>query len=177
MGINSLKRAEFITNVAIVVAAVLIGGVLVKRYFLTTSDLVENRNNKPPILAGTRISLAGVDWGTNGATLLLVVSSGCHFCSESAPFYRRLLQEVEGSTVRLVAVLPQQIGEGKAYLNSLSVPIDEVRQAPLSSLGVSGTPTLILVDSTGVVTESWLGRLPPEKESEVLNRLHSNSGD
>jgi hypothetical protein len=175
MSINPFKKAEITINVAMVVVAVLLGGALVKRYFFTASNGIENRNDTPPIVSGTRISLSGVDWGKNGKTLLVVVSSGCHFCSDSAAFYRRLLHEVEGSQVRLVAVLPQQIDEAKAYLTSLNVPIDEVRQAPLSSLGVSGTPTLILVDSKGVVTESWLGKLPPDKESEVVSRLHSNS--
>lgn len=171
MSIKPLKRAETFINVAIVVVAVLLGGVLLKRYFFP-GDAVASHNETPPIVAGTKISLSGVDWGKNGKTLLVVVSSGCHFCSESAPFYRRLLHEVAGGQVRLVAVLPQQIDEAKAYLTSLNVPIDEIRQAPLSSLGVSGTPTLILVNNTGVVTESWLGKLPPDKEYEVVSRLH-----
>jgi hypothetical protein len=37
--------------------------------------------------------------------------------------------------------------------------------------GVRGTPTLIIVDATGVVKQSWVGRLNAERESEVLGRI------
>jgi hypothetical protein len=46
-----------------------------------------------------------------------------------------------------------------------------VRQAPLSAVGVSGTPTLLLIDGGGAIKESWVGKLPPDKETEVLSRL------
>jgi len=34
-----------------------------------------------------------------------------------------------------------------------------------------GTPTILLVDWSGVVTEEWLGKLASEKQDEVLSRL------
>jgi hypothetical protein len=46
-----------------------------------------------------------------------------------------------------------------------------IRQAPPSSLGVQGTPTLLLVNKEGVITSSWRGKLPSEKELEVMARL------
>jgi hypothetical protein len=73
-----------------------------------------------------------------------------------------------------VAVLPQDVSEGRKYLNELGVPINEVRQSTLESLGVGGTPTLILVDNKGAVTDSWVGKLPPDKESEVLGHLQGS---
>jgi hypothetical protein len=36
---------------------------------------------------------------------------------------------------------------------------------------VNGTPTLIEANSEGVVVDSWRGKLPSDKEAEVLNRL------
>lgn len=38
-------------------------------------------------------------------------------------------------------------------------------------LGIRGTPTLILVDATGNVRKVWIGKLPTEKESDVLDEL------
>ena len=54
---------------------------------------------------------------------------------------------------RLVAVFPQENGEGERYLSDLGVKVDEVEQASFGDLGISGTPTLILVDGGGKVVE------------------------
>ena len=49
--------------------------------------------------------------------------------------------------------------------------IEDVRQVSFPSVGLRGTPTLILADDKGVAVDSWLGRLPAEREGEVLNRM------
>jgi hypothetical protein len=46
-----------------------------------------------------------------------------------------------------------------------------IRQAPPSSLGVQGTPILLLVNKEGVITSSWRGKLPSEKVLEVMTRV------
>jgi thioredoxin-related protein len=48
---------------------------------------------------------------------------------------------------------------------------DDVKQLPLEVIGVRGTPTLLLIDKQGAVKESWVGKLPPDKETEVLNHF------
>jgi hypothetical protein len=71
----------------------------------------------------------------------------------------------------LIAVLPQPIDEGRRYLAGLGVTVDEIRQAPLSSISVRGTPTLMLVNSDGVVIKIWTGMLAEEQQEEVLNKM------
>jgi thioredoxin-related protein len=165
------RRLEVAANVAIIVVAVLVCFVVVKTYLLGGS--ARPQQSQAPAI-GSKVSVPDVDWGKNGRTLVLVLQKGCHFCAESAPFYQRLVHDTAGREgLRLVAVLPQQVEEGKQYLNGLGVPIDEVRQASPNDLGVQGTPTLLLVDNSGAVTESWVGKVPPDKEAEVLNRLKS----
>ncbi|MFN2597666.1 MAG: peroxiredoxin family protein [Pyrinomonadaceae bacterium] len=118
------------------------------------------------------MQIPGVDWAGSGQTLVLAVSDSCHFCSESADFYRRLAQEKAWpGSVRLIAVLPQEVDRGREYLDKLGVSVDQVEQAQLSSIGVRGTPTLLLIDSTGSLKTSWVGKLTPDKEGEVLNRV------
>jgi hypothetical protein len=163
------KRAELVANVAIIIVAVVLCAVMVQRFFLT-----KPARPSPVVAVGTKVNLSGVEWAKNGKTLLVVLQKGCRFCAESAPFYQRLVRDTAGREgLRLVAVLPQQVDEGKQYLNDLGVLIDEVRQAPPNDLGVRGTPTLLLLDGSGVVTDSWVGKLTPEKEDEVLHRLKS----
>ncbi|HZI18070.1 MAG TPA: hypothetical protein VEY09_05685 [Pyrinomonadaceae bacterium] len=167
-----LKKTEILANVAIIVVALLLGGVLVKRYLLPGQDAAPARGLDPRIQAGTKAALPGVDWAQNGNTLLLVLSSDCRFCTESGPFYQRLARERESRPgVRLIAVLPQEVSEGRKYLEGLGVKVDEVRQASPLSTGAGGTPTLILVGADGTVKDSWVGRLAAPQEAEVLNRL------
>ncbi|MFN2453853.1 MAG: peroxiredoxin family protein [Pyrinomonadaceae bacterium] len=165
------KRIELLANIAIIAIALLIGTILVKNYFFGHSDQLS-----PQIAVGTKISLPETDWSKSKQTMLVVLQKGCHFCAESAQFYQRMAKETAGrNDVRLVAVLPQQPSESRQYLNDLSIPIEEVKQASLSSVGVRGTPTLILVDDKGAVIDSWIGKLPASKESEVASRLQRST--
>lgn len=166
------RRLEVAANVAIIAVAALICFVLVKSYILGGSQPPPpqpQRQQKPAI--GSKAAVPDVDWGRNGRTLVLVLQKGCGYCNDSAPFYQRLAREAGG--VRLVAALPNNVEEGRQYLSELAVPVEDVRQASPQALGAPGTPTLLLVDGSGVVTDSWVGRLPPDKENEVLARLKS----
>jgi len=175
------KRVEVTANLAIIVTAILLCAVLAK--FLiskgpaansevaTTNQLSSsaNRRANTQIPPGTKVSIDGVDWAKNGQTLVLVLSDQCHFCGESAPFYQRLVRE-HGKT-RLVAVVPQTVDRGRRYLNKLDVTVDDVKQASFGSLGVRGTPTLILVDNNGSAIKSWIGKLAPNVEAAVIDTL------
>lgn len=169
--IHLYKKIEVVANVAIILVALLIGGVFAKRY------LLDNRSQPPQrITAGTKVPLQDVDWAKNGQTLLLVLQKGCHFCAESAPFYQGLTREMDSSkSTKLIAVLPQEVNVGQQYLADLKVPISEVKKINPDFLGVSGTPTLILVNHAGEVIDSWTGKLTPDKEIEVLKKLKQRS--
>jgi hypothetical protein len=112
----------------------------------------------------------GVDWRKNGRTLVLAISTECHFCKDSTPFYRKLEEQV-GKDLKTVAVLPQPVAEAEQYLNGEGVHVDQVEQAAMAGIGVKGTPTMLLVNSAGVVTKVWVGKIQPEREQEVLAAL------
>jgi|SRR5919206_4631908 hypothetical protein len=172
---NIAKKIELVANVSIIVAALAFTFVLAKRYFAPVLPLAAPQRAAANIPNGAKADFINVDWGKSDRTLLLVLQAGCHFCTESAPFYQRLARETaQKSGVHLVAVLPQDVAEGSKYLNSLGVPIEDVRQAQLDTLGVSGTPTLILIDGKGVVMKSWVGKLTGDREAEVLDQLHAS---
>ena len=170
---NLTKRLEQLANVAIIVVALLLGGVLVKQYLLPPAETPQAQARLKP---GTKLSVPGVEWGKNERTLLLVLSTSCHFCTESSPFYQRLAQEkARKGGVGLVAVMPQSVDESQKYLNDHGVSVDDIKQASLDTVQARGTPTLILADRTGTVVESWVGKLPAEKEAEVLKRFSEGS--
>ncbi|MGB7925746.1 MAG: redoxin family protein [Pyrinomonadaceae bacterium] len=167
------QKVEFLANIAIIVVALLLGFVLVKNYLLPDRDKGGPPNMQVPV--GSKVSLPGVDWAGHNQTLLVVLQKGCRYCSESAPFYQRLVKETDGRNLHLVAVLPQTTDESKQYLNELGVPIADIKQATLDSLGVGGTPTLILVDNQGVVKNAWVGKLNADNEAGVLRQLQGNA--
>jgi hypothetical protein len=166
------KKLELFSNIAIIIVASMLATVLVKSYLFRFPSLgISAKENVNQPVNGTKLPLADIDWKQSNQTLLLAISSTCHFCTDSAPFYRRVVQTMGGTGTRIVAVLPQSIQEGKEYLKRLGVSVDEIRQVNLNSIGVQGTPTLLLVDNSGVVKNSWFGKLPVDQEESVINSL------
>ena len=161
---NIARTIEVIANVAIICVAISLGVVLISRSVRTYRGTTSESANTAPT-KHQKIELPGVDWSKNEKTLVMAISSTCHFCTESAAFYRDIRTRTR---VHTVAVLPQNLNEGRNYLSNLGVQVDEVLQAPLNSIDVSGTPTLILVGRDGTVIRTWLGKLPPDLEKEVL---------
>jgi thioredoxin-related protein len=161
-----LRKIEVLANICIIVVAIVVCIAAVK-YFRTKAT---GSDAPSSIAAGTKINLPNEDWAKNRKTLLLALSTNCKYCSAGAGFYQRLIDAASSNT-KFVAVLPQTRENSSQYLKDLKVTIEDIQQVSPSSLGVRGTPTLILVDSTGVVTNSWVGLLSPDKEQEVLSAL------
>jgi len=158
-------KIETIANIATVAVAVLLSAVLTKVYLLPVRA---PQRPQAPADAGVGTNLKaripGVDWSKNGRTLVLAISTQCHFCKESTPFYRRIEQEA-GKDLKMLAVLPQPAAEAEQYLKDEGVHVEQVRQVSLASIGVSGTPTMLLVDGKGIVTRVWTGRLQEQEQA------------
>ncbi len=156
-------------DLVIVLTAVILCLIVVKKYF---------PGAKPTLLSapavGAKILLPGVDWSSGRETMLLVLRADCHFCTESAPFYRRLVDKVSGHpNFQLIAVMPQTPADARKYLDSVNVSISDVKQSTLPGVSISGTPTLLLLDDRGVVTAAWAGLLSRDQENRILSRIDS----
>lgn len=180
-----IKKLEVLANIAVVITSVVLCSVLVKKYFFSAAQpeaSVEAVQSKSPpsnlpqrrsIKAGTKISLAGIDWSKSPRTVVLALSTTCHFCTESAPFYQQL-QRQKPNNVRIVALFPQSVGDSRDYLNKLGVSVSDVVQSSLSSVGASGTPTLLLINYDGAVMDSWVGKLSEGEAAKVISRVQEN---
>jgi hypothetical protein len=166
------QKVELTANVLIIVVAVLLVGVMVQKYFFNGNSSTNPPTRLQPTV-GAKVNLPEVDLSAQPKTLILVLRKDCRFCTESAPFYQRLQQEsTQNKHIKLIAVLPGNIEESSAYLNGLGINNIEVKQSPLSNLQTSGTPTLILTGDKGEVTNFWIGKLPADKEDEVIKQLN-----
>ncbi len=179
-------KMEIAVNSATILVAALLSAVLIKVYFFLPPASPHNSPNpqlaarqQPTTEVKIGDSLKGVlpdaDWRKDGRTLILAISTQCHFCKDSSPFYRTLAEQA-GNKVKIIAVLPQPAGVAEKYLRGEGVRVDHVEQLTLGRIGVIGTPTLILADATGVVRNVWMGELQPAQQRQVLAALADAAG-
>ena len=159
------KKIEMGANVAIIIVALVAVAIFVRNYWMGPAELHHN------IKTGSKFGLKVEDGRGSPKTVVLALSTNCHFCTESAGFYRELSLQCHQRHIPIIAVLPQEIAASQSYLTGEGVTVDEVRQAQLSDLRVDGTPTLVIVDGNGIVKKVWYGKLPSNKEKEVLDEI------
>ena len=164
---NIRGNIELGAQITIAIATVLIAGVVVKRNLYPPPA---NPSNLPRITVGERLNVPGVDWQQNQKTLVFFLMKDCVYCKASAPFYRELIEDASKRDVKLLAVFPNSVEEGHAYLRSLNLSIDDVRNGPLSAYKVSGTPTVLFVDGQGIVRSAWFGSAP-ERDKQMRDEL------
>lgn len=88
-------KIETTANLATIVVAVLISATLVKTHFFPSPAARAATTVNAPvsqIVPGKTLDgrALGVDWARNRSTLVLAISTACHFCKDSLPFYRKL---------------------------------------------------------------------------------------
>jgi hypothetical protein len=57
----------------------------------------------------------------------------------------------------------------EGHLAEEHLTVDKVLRARLDSIGVAGTPTVLIVDPQGVVRRSFRGKLDASRERELLS--------
>lgn len=115
--------------------------------------------------------LPGIAYEDASASVLLYLRSTCRFCTESMPLYRRLRELTNPmSGLQLVAVGSESEQELNSYLAEHDLQVDRV----VSFNGVvQSTPTVVLVDHSGTVTEVWLGVQQDEAAERLLQTIRS----
>lgn len=109
-------------NVAILLAAVVLSALLVKKFFFQPAQ-----NPSYRIATNATLIINGINWADSEQTVLIALGKECKYCSESAEFYRRLAAGIASQTKRLIAVFSEKESEAEAYLKQLEIPIREVR--------------------------------------------------
>ena len=161
-------RIEVATNIIVIVFAVVVGSVFLKDRFSSGAP------ESDAVKAGDKLAnLDSWDWGAHDRTLILGLRKGCHFCEDSAPFYQRLIaqQQPGGASPPIVAVFPDTADTVKEVVQSEGLEVHAIAGVPLERLKISGTPTLLLVDRSGIVLNAWTGMLTPRQELEVIRAM------
>ena len=155
---------ELVAQVVAAIAIVITAGVLVKR---TVFPGLGNSASLPRINAGDRLNVPTVDWAQNNKSLVFFLKKDCPYCTSSADFYRQLMVEATKRNVKCIAVLPNPPEDARKYLHYLELPFENIYTGPLEDSKISGTPTIVFVDNSGIVKSVWVG-------AQTERRLASN---
>jgi rhodanese-related sulfurtransferase len=164
----ALRIADLASSVLLAVAAVWL--------CLTLLNLGRNADRRgsglpavtarKPIKLGERLGIPATVGQKVRLTVLLGLDVNCGYCRASAPLYRRLAARASlTSGVKLVAVFQQDRDQGETYLRSIGVKGAGVVSA---KLGLTGTPTVAVLDSDYRVRDIWVGMLSPSEEKALL---------
>lgn len=165
-----LKYIEVSSNVAVLVVAMALLGALVSTRWWPPAGKgkFEDGLQKGQVLA----SLPSIDYSAAPQTLVIVGSTTCQYCKESLPFYQQLLSTKSAAQqTRIVAIFPNPKTEVDQYKQRNQLNVESVPSLNYANLNVTGTPTLILVDSAGRVLDFWVGRLSQEEEKQVMKAV------
>src|SRR5713226_2081248 len=160
---NVRANIELGAQIVIAVAALAVAGVVVKRYL---SPRPVSPASLPRITMGERLNVPNVDWEQNKKTLVFFLKKDCVYCKYTAPFYRQLIEDASKRNVKMLAILPNSVEEGREYVESLDLPIENVQTGLTSSYKIPGVPSVLFVDNQGIIKGIWIGA-GPGREKEV----------
>lgn len=175
------KKFETVVNVVVLMAGVLLIYTVVTKILLPPAEDELLAGNITRVRAGDTLpALPDFSWNDSEYTLLLALSPRCRYCSESMPFYRRLVSSVHAGNIplRVAALFASSIPPQAAdtYLKDSALEVDRVLIASLDLLGIGGTPTLVLADRSGKVMNVWSGKTKNEEEEELRSQLMALKG-
>ena len=124
---------------------------------------------------GDALDLSEIEIPSGTEAVFLVISSRCGYCKASLPFYSELVTKLrrDRREVSVVAMCQEPSNTCNDFLKGGGVDVDRVVDARGRAVRVRGTPTLLIVDSSGTITHIWSGRLDVPQQLEVLEALHA----
>ena len=166
------RHIETVSNVIVIVVGIVVLYTIGIRY-LHTGALPE------ALKPGARLPDAQqAEIRDTPFTLLIFLRKGCHFCDESLPFYQRLGSALSssGKKVKLLVLFPNSDADDARILKEGGAEVAYSADVDFNRFNVSGTPTLIFVDRTGTIQNSWVGKIPVERERAVIATIVSTAG-
>lgn len=161
-----MSLLERTTHLCLIAVSVIAGYVLIEH------RAVDRKRTET--FVGKRVSLP--DGSFRSRNVVVLLSTHCRFCRESAPLYRQLSAAAAGNSASasFIVLTFEPIDQMKAFLDRLGIGASEVAVVP-DSLGARVTPTMLLVDQRGVVVDAMVGELPRASEQNPIKFLRGHS--
>lgn len=147
--------------------ALVIGTVLMTLTSVGALGIKYLKSSKAPINVGDSLDTSIADF--DSWTIVAVLSPSCRFCTASMPFYARVRSHFE--TTPFIVVGRETTSDLKAYAEAHGLKTDHFQQVTSGAFRRMPTPTLLLVDPSGIVRSVWRGQLKKDGELAVMRAL------
>lgn len=175
MDINKWRRnLEIGTNLAVLVSCIVLTVFVIKSRSAAPYNTPVLTNTIPGGVKGgdTFPAIEGIKFDATDRTLILALNTGCHFCEESIPFYKRLpLNPSRTAGTQIVAIFPNKTDEARKFFTAANLEFPVVGGQDFAKLGIEGTPTLVLLSHDGKVRKVWRGELSLGDQKKVLSAV------
>jgi hypothetical protein len=165
---------DTVANIAIILVCAIAAFILIRNNFFNKPQAGGPR--PPEAAVGEQFdSIRQVMPAGTDRALVVAVAPTCHFCTDSMPFYKQLLDErnQKGSKTKVIAAVPREDAkaEEQQKMASAGVNPDALVVLDFQNIKVPGTPTILHVDNQGKVLDVWVGKQDSSGEKEILKAL------
>jgi hypothetical protein len=174
-----MSNLEKLTHTALILVSATALIVLVHHEFFSSAP--SSTADPAAKLVGRRLDFSGfVAPSGAGVALVVVAKSDCVFCVASLPLYREV-DRLRGTTpgrLSLYFATPEPEERFRRFIEKADIAADKitsVKAADLARMGIIGTPTVLVVDSSGRIRKAYSGKMGNEEESELLETAKNGS--
>ncbi|MCZ2075039.1 MAG: hypothetical protein LC130_08565 [Bryobacterales bacterium] len=115
--------------------------------------------------------LPGVTYSDYRVTVAIFISTQCITCQQSIGDYEAL-RELISNTARDRALLCAVFaGEPGKSIADFGIRLPVVQVNDLNEYRVSGTPTVVAIDSNGKVRDFWIGKLSSSAKDNLIRLI------
>ncbi|OLE55485.1 MAG: hypothetical protein AUG51_03235 [Acidobacteria bacterium 13_1_20CM_3_53_8] len=163
---------ETATNIAVLAVSILILSLLAVSFFSKGSKTEFNSG----LQKGKQFAqLPAVDYSASRQTLVIALSSKCGYCRESLPFYKQVAESQGNNKItRILALSPETKQVADQFLEQNQLSLEAIPSVELNAYSIDATPTIILLDSKGIIIDFWVGKLPERVEQQILDAINVN---
>jgi hypothetical protein len=161
---------EMVANILVVVVGISLIAFFAYKYYPKAKTYEAEFLNKGKGFTG----LEEIDFKSSPRTLVLGISTKCPYCTQSIPFYKKLIETVKYTNdVRIVAAFPQKQDEIDRYLTEHDFNIKTVPNVVLIDSSIEMTPTMVWIDSDKKIVKSWQGYLDKDGQDDFWDFYNS----
>ena len=168
------RIAKLTVDGLLVLALLVTGWRLVSVRAVTQPDEPSPAVRFPPLLdLGARLSTRIRPLENHDRAVVLMLDTRCPACQASRPFYRAVSQAtIETPNIGFVVLVEESVNEARRWLAADAIAPDRIiKLRSRTQAGMFGTPTLILVDQTGVITDIANQALSSVDELRFIDRV------
>src|SRR5581483_489268 len=115
--------------------------------------------------------LPTITYGEHHVTVAIFLNTRCIACRQSAADYAALGELASNTGNGMVLVCAVFGGESDIAIADAGFRLPMVQVRDFREYGISGTPTVVAIDSTGKVRDFWIGKLSEGAKANLMRLI------